>query len=129
MFSSIPAPPITPTLIYSLRGPSEPVGGARHDTGRVPHERADRRRQALTAGRGRRGAVRDFLRPHGFKYGTAAVVPWRQPAEVVVQMPFHLALGLDHESEARPIAGQRRERADGEGSGVPQGTEKAGTRA
>src|ERR1700758_2346655 len=72
-----------------------------------------------------RRAVRNLLRPHGFKYGTATAVAHRESAEVLVQVPFHLALRLEDEAETRPVARQRRERTDGEGAGIPERIEEA----
>jgi hypothetical protein len=41
--------------------------------------------------------VCDLFGSHGLKYGTAAGIARRQPAEVLIEMAFHLALGLGHE--------------------------------
>src|SRR5205823_11003653 len=55
--------------------------------------------------RGRR-AMRDLLRPHGLQYRTAASVACRESAEVVIEVPLDLTLGLGQEPEAR--SGERR---------------------
>ena len=48
--------------------------------------------------------VRDLLGSHGFKYGTAARVARRKPAEMLIQVTFDLALGLGDEPEAGAVA-------------------------
>ena len=57
--------------------------------------------------------MRDFLCPHGFQYGTAAGIACRKSTEVLIQVPLDLPLGLRNKPQARAIAQQSRERADG----------------
>src|SRR5205823_14540608 len=102
MFSSIPAP----GRYTTFKDSSNPVGSACHDTGRVPHERAHRCGQRGAAGSRGRRAMRDLLRPHGLQYRTAASVACRESAEVVIEVPLDLTLGLGQEPEAR--SGERR---------------------
>src|ERR1700681_1870614 len=80
-------------------------------------------RRAPAGSRGRR-AMRDLFRPHGLKYRTAASVACRESAEVIIEVPLDLTLGLGYEPQAGAIAHQRGGRADGEGSGVPERIEE-----
>ena len=80
---------------------------------------------------GARGArtVRDLFRSHGLQVwhgcGRRSAA---SRAEVLVEMPLDLPLGLGDEAEAGAIAGERRERADREGAGVPEGIQQARAR-
>lgn len=56
----------------------------------------------------------------------AAQVAGRQVDQVLVQVGFHLALGLDHEAQVPAIAAQPGQGADGVAAGVPQRIEQAG---
>src|SRR2546430_13073434 len=120
MFSSIPAP----GRYTTFKDSSNPVGSACHDTGRVPHERAHRCGQRGAAGSRGRRAMRDLFRPHGLKYRTAASVACRESAEVIIEVPLDLTLGLGHEPQAGAIPKQPSGGADREGSGVPERIEE-----
>src|SRR6185437_11517866 len=52
---------------------------------------------------------------------------FRQAAEMLAEMALDLPLRLDHEPEAGPVTGERRDRTNKEGAGVPQRVEQAGT--
>src|SRR2546430_15569168 len=125
MFSSIPAP----GRYTTFKDSSNPVGSAGHATGGVPHERAHRWGQGGAAGSRGRRAMRDLLRPHGLQYRTAASVACRESAEVSIEVPLDLTLGLGHEPKAGSIPEQCGGGADGEGSGVPERIEETRPRS
>ena len=106
---------------------SNPIGRARHDLGRVPHERAYRRRQVHAAGSPGVGAVRRLVCAHLMHYGTAVRVGRRQATEMLIEVAFDLPLRLDHETEAGAVAGDSGERADEKRAGVPEWVEQART--
>src|SRR5580692_10678864 len=108
-----------------LRALSDPVRGARHERCGAAHEFAHRPWQGYPSCGCCSRAVRDLLRPHRFKYGTAADITRRQSAKVFIEMSLDLALGLGHEAEAGAILGERCERADREGAGIPERVEQA----
>src|SRR5215468_2071903 len=124
MLSSIPAP-IDSFLIYNLAESSDPVGAASHDACGAAHQRAHESRWAHAA-RGLRGrTVFDLLRPHGFKYGTAAAIARRKSVQMLIEMSLDLALRLGDEPEAGAVAEQRGSCADEERARVPKRIEEA----
>src|SRR5580704_14565265 len=128
MFSSIPAPSKDP-LIYNHPRDSKPESRGGHDARHAPHQLADRRRQRRAAGGCGTRTVSDLFGSHGFKYGTAAGIARREPAEVLIEVALHLTLGLDDEAETGAVTHEGGQCADGEGAGVPERVEQARPRA
>jgi len=69
-------------------------------------------------------AVFDLVCAHRPENGPAARIALGKPAQVIIEMPLDLALGLHHEAQACPITGQRGQRTDCEGARVPQRIEQ-----
>src|SRR5687767_14830643 len=92
-----------PTVTRVTGAPSKSVRSMRHDTRCSPHQFAYRPRQGRGPGTLRLLAMSDFVVAHGLDNGPAAQVVGRQLFEVALQMTFHLALGLGHEPQARPV--------------------------
>jgi hypothetical protein len=70
----------------------------RHHPRCAPHEFADGRREACSAGAHGLLAVADLVVPHGLDDGAAALVALRQPIEMALEVAFDLSLGFGHES-------------------------------
>ncbi len=63
---------------------------------------------------------------HHLENLAAALVGRRQGLQVLVQVRFHLALGLHHEAQVPAVAAQAGEGADGVAAGIPERVEQAG---
>ena len=99
----------------------------RHDRGRSPHQFAYGARQGRGAGTLRLLTMPDFVVAHGLDNGPASKIFGRQLIEVTLEMTFDLALSLGDEAQAGAVPEQCGERADAEGSRIPEGVEYAGS--
>src|SRR2546421_4786976 len=117
-----------PRQCMCSRALSNPVRRAGQHARRASHERAHRGRQLRGAARSRARAVCHLVGPHCLKYRTAAAIARGQPPEVLIEMTFDLALRLDDKAQARPVAHERGQGADGKGARIPQGIQQARSR-
>ena len=88
--------------------------GALHDTG-----------QRGSSGRTCAGGVVLLVGLHSPEEGAAAMIAVRKSRQMIVEVFHYLALGLDDESQAPPIARKSRCGADGQRTGVPERVEPA----